>query len=181
MGDPSQPPVKRVTDQLEVPLLDYRTYRVVRLSNQLEALLVHGPETDKASAALDVNAGSFSDDEDMPGTAHAVEHLLFMGTKKYPVENAYDVYLSSHSGSSDAYTKATSTNFFFDIAAKPSNGEEPSETNLSPLYDGLDRFAQFFIEPLFLSSTLDRKLRAVDSENKKNLQTTRRRRACLLI
>jgi insulysin len=35
----------------------------------------------------------------------------------------------------------------------------------------LDRFAQFFIEPLFLASTLDRELRAVDSENKKNLQS----------
>ncbi|KAI1768853.1 LuxS/MPP-like metallohydrolase [Hypoxylon sp. FL1150] len=171
MRDHSQPPVERVADQLEIPSLDDRKYRVIRLPNQLEALLVHDPETDKASAALDVNAGNFSDDDEMPGTAHAVEHLLFMGTKKYPIENAYNVYLSSHSGSSNAYTGATSTNFFFDIAAKPSNGEEPSETNLSPLYGGLDRFAQFFIEPLFLSSTLDRELRAVDSENKKNLQS----------
>ncbi|KAI2612887.1 LuxS/MPP-like metallohydrolase [Hypoxylon fragiforme] len=166
-----QKPVERVTDQLEVPSLDDRSYRVIRLPNQLEALLVHDPETDKASAALDVNVGNFSDEDDMPGMAHAVEHLLFMGTKKYPVENAYNVYLSSHSGSSNAYTAATSTNYFFDIAAKPSNGEEPSATNLSPLYGGLDRFAQFFIEPLFLPSTLDRELRAVDSENKKNLQS----------
>ncbi|XXH05044.1 hypothetical protein Hte_011468 [Hypoxylon texense] len=171
MRDHSQPPVERIADDLEVPSIDDRKYRVVRLPNRLEALLVHDPETDKASAALDVNVGNFCDEEDMPGMAHAVEHLLFMGTKKYPVENAYNVYLSSHSGGSNAYTGATSTNFFFDIAAKPSNGEEPSETNLSPLYGGLDRFAQFFIEPLFLSSTLDRELRAVDSENKKNLQS----------
>jgi insulysin len=26
--------------------------------------------------------GNFSDADDMPGMAHAVEHLLFMGTKK---------------------------------------------------------------------------------------------------
>ena len=39
------------------------------------------------------------------------------------------------------------------------------------MYSALDRFAQFFIEPLFLPSTLDRELRAVDSENKKNLQS----------
>ncbi|KAH9898898.1 ubiquitin carboxyl-terminal hydrolase-like protein [Xylariomycetidae sp. FL2044] len=156
---------------METSSLDDRSYRVIRLPNQLEALLVHDPETDKASAALDVNVGNFSDETDMPGMAHAVEHLLFMGTKKYPVENAYNVYLSAHSGSSNAYTASCSTNYYFDIAAKPSNGEEPSETNLSPLYGGLDRFAQFFIEPLFLPSTLDRELRAVDSENKKNLQS----------
>ena len=39
------------------------------------------------------------------------------------------------------------------------------------MYGALDRFAQFFISPLFLSSTLDRELKAVDSENKKNLQS----------
>jgi Insulinase (Peptidase family M16) len=74
--------VKRVTDQLETPSVDDRSYRVVRLANQLEVLLVHDAETDKASAAMDVNVGSFSDPEDMAGMGHAVEHLLFMGTKK---------------------------------------------------------------------------------------------------
>lgn len=73
---------ERLTDQLETPALDDRTYRVVRLSNNLEALLCHDPDTDKASAAMDVNVGSFSDRDDLPGMAHAVEHLLFMGTEK---------------------------------------------------------------------------------------------------
>ena len=41
----------------------------------------------------------------------------------------------------------------------------------APLYGALDRFAQFFVQPLFLEDTLDRELRAVDSENKKNLQS----------
>ncbi|KAI1854932.1 hypothetical protein JX265_002571 [Neoarthrinium moseri] len=163
--------VEKVTDQLEKPSLDDRSYRVIRLPNQLEALLVHDAETDKASAALDVNVGNFSDEDDMPGMAHAVEHLLFMGTKKYPVENAYNIYLSSHSGHSNAYTGATSTNYFFEVGAKPANDGDLSESNPSPLYGALDRFAQFFIEPLFLSSTLDRELKAVDSENKKNLQS----------
>jgi insulysin len=72
----------RVADTLEKPLLDDRSYRVIRLPNQLEALLVHDPDTDKASAAMDVNVGSLSDPEEMQGMAHAVEHLLFMGTEK---------------------------------------------------------------------------------------------------
>ncbi|KAE9367559.1 LuxS/MPP-like metallohydrolase [Stipitochalara longipes BDJ] len=162
-------PVERLTDRLETPSLDDRKYRVVRLPNQLEVLLVHDADTDKASAAMDVNVGNFSDEEDMSGMAHAVEHLLFMGTKKYPVENDYSQYLSSHSGSSNAYTGATSTNYYFEVAAKKS--EDASSDETSPLYGALDRFAQFFIDPLFLSSTLDRELRAVDSENKKNLQS----------
>ena len=74
--------VRRITDELEKPDLDDRSYRVIELPNKLEALLVHDAQTDKASASLNVNVGNFSDEEDMPGMAHAVEHLLFMGTEK---------------------------------------------------------------------------------------------------
>lgn len=78
-----QRPVERLTDKLETPSLDDRQYRVIKIaSNQLEVLLVHDADTDKASAAMDVNVGNFSDPEDTPGMGHAVEHLLFMGTKK---------------------------------------------------------------------------------------------------
>lgn len=66
-------PVERVTDTLETPSLDDRSYRVVKLPNQLEVLLVHDADTDKASAAMDVNVGNFSDEEEYPGMAHAVE------------------------------------------------------------------------------------------------------------
>lgn len=77
--------VEVVTDRLETPSLDDRSYRVIRLSNNLEALLVHDPQTDKASAAMDVNVGSFSDEDDMPGMAHAVEHVSFsLGTSVRP-------------------------------------------------------------------------------------------------
>lgn len=68
-------PATLVTDSLEKPSLDDRHYRLIRLDNELEALLVHDPETDKASASLDVNVGNFSDEDGMPGMAHAVEHV----------------------------------------------------------------------------------------------------------
>jgi len=69
-------PVERLVEKLEAPSLDDRSYRVIRLPNQLEVLLVHDAETDKASAAMDVNVGNFSDEEDMPGMAHAGELFL---------------------------------------------------------------------------------------------------------
>ncbi|KAL8640102.1 MAG: hypothetical protein Q9228_002938 [Teloschistes exilis] len=165
--------IERVAEGLEKPALDDRSYRVVRLPNQLEALLVHDPDTDKASASVNVNVGSFSDADDMPGMAHAVEHLLFMGTEKYPVENDYNQYLSANSGYSNAYTSSTETNYFFEVAASSSQHSDVTTNGhvKSPLHGALDRFAQFFIAPLFLPSTLDRELKAVDSENKKNLQS----------
>jgi insulysin len=92
-------------------------------------------------------------------------------------------YLNANSGWANAYTAATSTNFYFEVAAAShiksppanSNGSTPSLPQQSPLYGALDRFAQFFIAPLFDPSTLDRELMAVDSENKNNLQSDSRR------
>lgn len=55
-----------ITNKLEQPDLDNRSYRVIRLPNKLEALIVHDPDTDKASAALDVHVGNFSDSDDLP-------------------------------------------------------------------------------------------------------------------
>ncbi|KAM0723354.1 hypothetical protein Q7P37_000340 [Cladosporium fusiforme] len=174
--------VERLAERLEKPLLDERTYRVIKLPNQLEALLIHDADTDKASAAMDVNVGSFSDVKELPGIAHAVEHLLFMGTEKYPGENEYNSYLTKYGGYSNAFTAHTSTNYYFELSASstaksPNASTNSSKTSLpipkesAPLYGALDRFAQFFVRPLFLEDTLDRELRAVDSENKKNLQS----------
>jgi insulysin len=159
-------------EDLERPQLDDRAYRIITLPNQLEVLLIHEAGTDKASAALDVNVGSFSDAKDMPGIAHAVEHLLFMGTKKYPEENAYNKYLTSHGGYANAFTAATSTNYYFELSYPPATPDSPAidSKDNSPLWGGLDRFGQFFISPLFLEDTVDREIKAVDSENKKNLQ-----------
>ncbi|TPX31670.1 hypothetical protein SmJEL517_g05085 [Synchytrium microbalum] len=137
---------------------DDRSYRLVTLSNELDILLISDPTTDKASAALDVHVGHLVDPEEVAGLAHFCEHLLFMGTEKYLEENAYNSYLSDHGGNSNAFTAVEDTNYYFDV-------------NANHLEGALDRFAQFFIAPLFLENTTDRELQAVDSEHKKNLQS----------
>ena len=111
------PRIQILSSKIEKPELDDRSYRLVRLNdNKLEALLVHDPKTDKASAAMDVHVGHLSDPKDFPGLAHALEHCLFLGmtftlmglilsgTQKYPEENDYQKYLAEHSGSSNAFT-----------------------------------------------------------------------------
>ncbi|KAI7112433.1 hypothetical protein KC324_g19559, partial [Hortaea werneckii] len=51
MAEPlnSRSGVQRLAERLEKPIVDDRTYRVVKLPNDLEALLIHDPETDKAA------------------------------------------------------------------------------------------------------------------------------------
>ncbi|KAJ3101736.1 Insulinase (Peptidase M16) [Phlyctochytrium planicorne] len=149
-----------IFSDIRKPDLDDRTYRLISLPNGLDALVVSDPTTDRSSAALDVHVGFFSDPEEVMGLAHFLEHLLFLGTEKYPVENDYSQFLSEVGGGySNAYTSNEHTNYFFEVA---SEGEA---------FEGaLDRFAQFFISPLFDESCTERELKAVDSEHKKNIQ-----------
>lgn len=139
------------------PDLDDRSYRYIQLPNNLKALIINDPSTDKAAAAIDVNIGAFEDPEQLPGLAHFCEHLLFMGSKKFPDENEYSSFLSKHGGSSNAYTGAQNTNYYFEI-------------NYEHLHGALDRFSGFFTGPLFNKESTDKEINAVDSENKKNLQ-----------
>ena len=55
------------------------------------------------------DASSFSDPDDLPGLAHFTEHMLFLGTDKFPAENEYSTFLNAHGGSSNAYTDSEDT------------------------------------------------------------------------
>ncbi|EWZ77834.1 insulysin [Fusarium oxysporum f. sp. lycopersici 4287] len=123
-----------VADSLKKPSLNDRDYRVIRLNNEPEALRMHDFETDKASAALDINVGNFSDESDISGTAHAVEHFFLIGTEKFSIENEYSQCLSANSGSSNAYTGPTSMNYFFYISVKPNVWLESSERRFDSQY-----------------------------------------------
>ncbi|KAL3267868.1 hypothetical protein HHI36_007009 [Cryptolaemus montrouzieri] len=56
------------------------------------------PEVEQkmAAAALCVGVGSFSDPKDIPGLAHFLEHMVFMGSEKYPGENDFDSFIKVH-------------------------------------------------------------------------------------
>uniref|UniRef100_A0A8B9THV4 Nardilysin n=1 Tax=Anas platyrhynchos TaxID=8839 RepID=A0A8B9THV4_ANAPL len=105
----------------------------------------------QSAAALCVAVGSFSDPEDLPGLAHFLEHMVFMGSLKYPDENGFDAFLKKHGGSDNASTDCERTVFQFDVQRKY-------------FKEALDRWAQFFIHPLMIRDAIDREVEAVDSE-----------------
>ncbi|ETP29654.1 hypothetical protein F442_21238 [Phytophthora nicotianae P10297] len=147
---------------IDVSALDEREYETFTLCNSLQALVISDPKTEKSAAAMDVHVGHQSDPEELPGLAHFLEHMLFLGTAKYPDENSYKKFLSSHSGRSNASTSQMHTNFYFDVLS-------------DHLHEALDRFSQFFIAPLFTPGATQREMNAVNSENAKNLQNDHRR------
>nr|XP_033468874.1 insulin-degrading enzyme isoform X2 [Epinephelus lanceolatus] len=152
----TDPAVNRVVSDIIRSPEDKRVYRGLEFTNGLKAMLISDPTTDKSSAALDVQIGSLSDPGNISGLAHFCEHMLFLGTKKYPKENEYSQFLSEHAGSSNAFTSGEHTNYYFDVSHEHLEG-------------ALDRFAQFFLCPLFDESCKDREVNAVDSEHEKNL------------
>ena len=90
---------------LDISASDDRLYRIITLpANKLQCLLISDKTTEKAAAAMDVRVGHLSDPDNVPGLAHFLEHMLFMGTSKYPKENEYDAFLSKNGGSDNAYT-----------------------------------------------------------------------------
>ncbi|KAI6064015.1 Nardilysin [Aix galericulata] len=121
----------------------------------------HGDEEEERGANLgdpdivkspsDPKQYRFSDPEDLPGLAHFLEHMVFMGSLKYPDENGFDAFLKKHGGSDNASTDCERTVFQFDVQRKY-------------FKEALDRWAQFFIHPLMIRDAIDREVEAVDSE-----------------
>ncbi|XP_033106697.1 insulin-degrading enzyme-like [Anneissia japonica] len=151
------PNIERKYNDIVKSAEDKRLYRGLLLKNGMKILMISDPTTEKAAAAMDIHIGSLSDPWNLPGLAHFLEHMLFLGTKKYPEENAYMQYLSEHGGSSNAFTSGQHTNYYFDVGCEHFSG-------------ALDRFAQFFLCPLLNEEVTDREVNAVDQENTRNVK-----------
>ncbi|KAK0074312.1 hypothetical protein PV326_012560, partial [Microctonus aethiopoides] len=107
--------VKERYDSIKKSPNDERFYRGLILNNEMKVLLISDPTTDKSAASLNVQIGMLSDPDELPGLAHFCEHMLFLGTAKYPDLNEYRSYLSQHGGITNAETNLDYTNYYFDI------------------------------------------------------------------
>ncbi|MCZ6868939.1 MAG: insulinase family protein [Gammaproteobacteria bacterium] len=130
---------------------DDRDYRYLTLPNQLPVVLISDPQTDMAAASLAAHVGSLANSPEREGLAHFLEHMLFLGTEKFPDPADYQTFINTHGGRRNAYTALGHTNYFFEI--------QPTQ-----LEGALDRFSQFFIAPLFNSDYVMRERKAVEGE-----------------
>ena len=146
---------------------DKREYKCVNLPNKMRAILISDSEADKSCAALNVNVGCSLDPKPFEGLAHFLEHMLFMGTEKYPSENEYSEFIKDHGGYNNAFTSLTDTNYHF-------------ECSNDAFAEALDRFAQFFLSPLLGDSQTEREMNAVDSEYNMSLQNDSWRKFSLI-
>lgn len=131
--------------------------KAFRLKNGLDVVVISDRYLSQASASMDVGVGSLADPKEYQGLAHYLEHMLFLGTKKFPRVGEYDEFLSLNQGSSNAYTADENTNYHFDVNAYAFEG-------------ALDRFAQFFIAPIFDERFIEREIKVVQLEYNKNIE-----------
>jgi insulysin len=136
---------------------DQSAYRRLVLPNGMKVLLLSDPKLNVASASVAVGVGSLSDPPQRPGLAHYLEHMLFLGTEKYPSVEEFGEYLQRNGGYNNAYTAPDRTNYHLEVRPEAFAG-------------ALDRFAQFFIAPKFTPEFNEREVNAVNSEFQKNLE-----------
>ncbi|MBD9612171.1 pyrroloquinoline quinone biosynthesis protein PqqF [Pseudomonas sp. PDM02] len=85
------------------------------LANGLRVTLRHAPNLKRCAAALRVAAGSHDVPLAWPGLAHFLEHLLFLGTERFPAEQGLMAYVQGHGGQVNARTSERTTDFFFEL------------------------------------------------------------------
>lgn len=148
-----------MTEVLQTPIKsanDKKFYRLIKLENGLKVLLIQHPKEIEgaeklAAVILSVDVGGYDDPKDAKGLSHFLEHMLFMGSEKYPQENEYSEFVSSNGGFSNAYTTIKSTAYFFQVSENALDG-------------AIDRFSSIFIGPLINENSVMRELEAIESE-----------------
>jgi len=135
--------------------IDNRTYEsFVLKENNLKVFMINDEKAPSCCVAMFVNVGYLADT--YSGMAHFLEHMLFMGTKKYPKESYFNEFILTHGGSSNAFTTHDTTCYYY-------------TTQEEILNESLDIFSQFFIEPLLNPHSVSKEVNAVNDEHEKNM------------
>ena len=105
-----------------MPALNHPRPHTETLANGLRVTLRHAPNLKRCAAALRVAAGSHDVPLAWPGLAHFLEHLLFLGTERFPAEQGLMAYVQGHGGQVNARTSERTTDFFFELSPQAFNG-----------------------------------------------------------
>ncbi len=140
-----------IPDSLVVSPNDSREYKTLKLDNEIDVILISDPSVEKSAAALSVGVGLLHDPMSQQGMAHYLEHMLFLGTDRYPDTKGYSDFMTKNGGAHNAYTWLDITNYMFKV-------------NNDAYDEALDRFADFFKSPKLYPEYTDKEKNAVNAE-----------------
>lgn len=141
---------------------DKRDYKVIRLGNKLEVLLVSDPDLKNSAASLSLPIGSMHNPDSQLGLAHYLEHMLFLGSERYPVINEYSKFMSQNGGYTNAYTAQDRTVYGFEVNDKAFD-------------EALDRLGDVMRKPLLDKKYADKERHTVNAENETYLDNDMRK------
>ncbi|MDK1287830.1 insulinase family protein [Pseudoalteromonas umbrosa] len=148
---PSNSSSQLIADNLIVSPNDDRAYKILTLDNGIDVVLVSDPSAEKSAAALSVGVGLLHDPMTQQGMAHYLEHMLFLGTEKYPDPEEYAAFVQKNGGSHNAYTWLDVTNYMVKI-------------NNDAFDEALDRFSDFFKSAKLYPEYTEKEKNAVNAE-----------------
>ncbi|WP_300416865.1 insulinase family protein, partial [uncultured Pseudoalteromonas sp.] len=140
-----------IPDSLVISPNDTREYKTLKLDNEIDVILISDPSAEKSAAALSVGVGLLHDPMSQQGMAHYLEHMLFLGTDRYPDTKGYSDFMTKNGGAHNAYTWLDITNYMFKV-------------NNDAYDEALDRFADFFKSPKLYPEYTDKEKNAVNAE-----------------
>lgn len=130
---------------------DPRQYQAITLDNGMTVLLVSDKDAPKSLAALTLPIGSLDDPAQQAGLAHYLEHMVLMGSTRYPEPDSLADFLKKHGGSHNASTASYRTAFYLEV----------ENDALAP---AVDRLADAIAAPLLDPVNADRERHAVNAE-----------------
>ncbi|MCC6137283.1 MAG: insulinase family protein, partial [Bdellovibrionaceae bacterium] len=121
------------------------------LPNGIRVVAISIPAATKPQASISVGVGSSHDPENLPGLAHFVEHMLFLGSKEYPNSLETNNLIENNDGYRNAYTAGFHTNYQL-------------TTSSEAFPEALKRTSRYFVSPLFTKTLIEKEKNAIQNE-----------------
>jgi insulysin len=133
---------------------DNRNMSGIILKNGIKIILISDNDINKSVCSVGVGAGYLHDEYE--GTAHFLEHLLFMGSEKYPEQNEYTSYIQTCGGSFNAFTADYMTLYYLEL-------------DTSFFKKGVEMLSWFFKKPILDMKFINSEREIINSEHEKNI------------
>ena len=85
-----------MNSKIIIPKNEQRILNGGILKNDIKYINIQDLTLDKSHVMVSVNIGSISNPFEYQGLAHFLEHMLFLGSKKYPKENQFEEFQKHH-------------------------------------------------------------------------------------
>lgn len=130
---------------------DNALYQAIRLKNGMEVLLISDEKANKSLMSAGISIGSMEDPLEQQGLAHYLEHMILMGSKRFPETNSLDTFLTKNGGYNNAYTAPDHTVYFLEV-------------NNNAFNEAVERLGDALAQPLLAETNAKKEVNAVNAE-----------------